>query len=409
MNNILKSLPPILTGNELISELSVLPNYDSDIIKKSSSERLISLMNIYDLYIPSQMSLEIYSKLYLAMVRSISKKSTNAAIIQHYENYNKMYNSLSNGIIGGSDSFTIIGNSGIGKSSAINRAVSIITKNQIIETNNPSYRKIIPCLTIQCPFDSSVKGLLLEILRKIDEILGTNHYISALKSRNTTTDMLIGAVSNLALNHIGLLIVDEIQNVVNSKNGKNLVGSLTQLINNSGISICMVGTPESTKFFEQAMFLARRSTGLNYTSVPYDDYFISFCNILLKYQYVTKPIESNDTIIKWLYDHSKGVIAIVIALIHDAQELAILNGYERIDISILNEVYKTRLNTLHSYIDTPILNKTTSIKKNHKKALTLTKINEENLFENLVIKAKHDDLDIVSLLKENCIVEEVCI
>ena len=32
--------------------------------------------------------------------------------------------------------------------------------------------------------------------------------------------MLIGSVSQVTLNHIGLLIVDEIQNVVNSKNGK---------------------------------------------------------------------------------------------------------------------------------------------------------------------------------------------
>jgi len=60
--------------------------------------------------------------------------------------------------------------------------------------------------------------------------------------------------------------VDEIQNVANSKNGKSLIGSLTQLINNSGISICMVGTLESTKFFESAMQLARRSVGLQYTT-----------------------------------------------------------------------------------------------------------------------------------------------
>ena len=31
-----------------------------------------------------------------------------------------------------------------------------------------------------------------------------------------------------------MLVVDEIQNVVNSKNGKSLIGALTQLINNSG-------------------------------------------------------------------------------------------------------------------------------------------------------------------------------
>ena len=46
--------------------------------------------------------------------------------------------------------------------------------------------------------------------------------------------------AKVALNHIGLLVVDEIQHVVNHKNGKTLVDCLTQLINNSGISIAMV-------------------------------------------------------------------------------------------------------------------------------------------------------------------------
>lgn len=76
--------------------------------------------------------------------------------------------------------------------------------------------------------------MLFEILRKVDETLGSNYYQYALKAR-ATTDMLIGSVSQVALNHIGMLVVDEIQNVVNSKNGKSLIGALTQLINNSGI------------------------------------------------------------------------------------------------------------------------------------------------------------------------------
>ena len=94
--------------------------------------------------------------------------------------------------------------------------------------------------------------------------------------------MLIGSVSQVAINHIGMLVVDEIQNVANSKNGKSLIGALTQLINNSGISICMVGTPESSRFFESAIQLARRSVGLQYTTMSYDQYFQEFCKDHMK-------------------------------------------------------------------------------------------------------------------------------
>ena len=54
--------------------------------------------------------------------------------------------------------------------------------------------------------------MLLEILRKVDEMIESKYYENALRAR-TTTDMLIGSVSQVALNHIGLLVVDEIQNV----------------------------------------------------------------------------------------------------------------------------------------------------------------------------------------------------
>ena len=254
MMDFTSKLPEMKSGNELISALSIIPEYDESICTQNQAVRLMALSDLYQIYVPSQMSIEIYNKLYLALLRSMKKKGSQMAIKQRYENYKAMQQQSYSGILGGSDSFTIIGTSGIGKSSAISRAISLITENRIIEIDKP-YTKIIPCLIVQCPFDSSVKGLLFEILRKVDETLGSNYYQYALKAR-ATTDMLIGSVAQVALNHIGMLVVDEIQNVVNSKNGKSLIGALTQLINNSGISICMVGTPESTVFFESAMQLA---------------------------------------------------------------------------------------------------------------------------------------------------------
>ena len=364
-------LPEMKSGNELISALSIIPEYDETICQQNQAVRLMALSDLYQIYIPSQMSLEIYSKLYLALLRSMQKKGTQMAIKQRYENYKAIQQQSYSGILGGSDSFTIIGTSGIGKSSAISRAISLITENRIIETDKP-YTKIIPCLIVQCPFDSSVKGLLLEILRKVDEELGTDHYIHAIKSRASTTDMLIGAVSSIALNNIGMLVVDEIQNVVNSKNGKSLIGALTQLINNSGISICMVGTPESTVFFEQAMQLARRSVGLQYTTMKYDDYFQSFCKIIFKYQFLKNRTEITAAITEWLYEHSAGVISVVISLIHDAQEIAILTGKEVLNLDTLNEAYQQRLSLLHGYIQPSVIqNKPTTRKK--KAALPVSK------------------------------------
>ena len=407
-------LPEMKSGNELISALSIIPEYDETICQQNQAARLMALSDLYQIYIPSQMSLEIYSKLYLALLRSMQKKGTQMAIKQRYENYKAIQQQSYSGILGGSDSFTIIGTSGIGKSSAISRAISLITENRIIETDKP-YTKIIPCLIVQCPFDSSVKGLLLEILRKVDEELGTDHYIHAVKSRASTTDMLIGAVSSIALNNIGMLVVDEIQNVVNSKNGKSLIGALTQLINNSGISICMVGTPESTVFFEQAMQLARRSVGLQYTTMKYDEYFQSFCKVIFKYQFLKNHTEITAAITEWLYEHSAGVVSVVVSLIHDAQEIAILTGKEVLNLDTLNEAYQQRLTLLHGYIQPSVIqNKPTTKKKKTvasvKKNQTQSQPKQEGYsITEIAERAKAENLDVVELLKEVYTVIEVAI
>lgn len=416
MNKVIRELPDMLSGKELQKAMSVIPKYDKQIQENGSmAERLLKLSDLYSIYIPSQMSTEIYSKLYLGIIRSMQKKGNKLAVQQFNSTYrtmqnikNKTGNQQYEGIIGGSDSFTIIGASGIGKSSAISRALNLIDANHVIEIEQP-YTKILPCLTVQCPFDSSVKGLLLEILRKVDEQLGTDYA----QTKRFTTDMLIGSVSQVCLNHIGLLVVDEIQNVVNSKNGKNLIGSLTQLINNSGISICMVGTPESEIFFEQAMQLARRSVGLKYTALPYDEHFCEICECLFSYQYVRNITQIDNTIIDWLYQHSAGVISIVVSLIHDAQEITILNGREVLDIKSLDEAYNNRLSMLHDYIK-PTMRKKTIGNNKTKKQNNITTLPTENnadvqtdLIQNIAKECKKDGTNIVEILSQYITVEVI--
>lgn len=410
LSNIIDDLPRMKSGEALIEELKILPEYNPKICNADAPVRLMALSDLYKIYVPSQMSLEIYSKLYLSLLRSLQKKGTKLAIQQRYENNKAIQQQSYNGILGGADSYTIIGASGIGKSSAISRAITLITENRIIESDD-LHCKIIPCLIVQCPFDSSVKGLLLEILRKADEELGTNYYQYAVKSRGSTADVLIGTVSTIALNHIGVLVVDEIQNVANSKNGKSLIGALTQLINNSGISICMVGTPESEVFFEQAMQLARRSLGLRYDVLEYGGPFRQFCEVVFSYQYLQTRTELTDTMMEWLYEHSAGNISVVVSLIHDAQEIAILDGRECLNLDVLNEAYQKRLSLLHSFIHVQQKSQTSKPKK---KASTPKLSDSENVqghvtICNLVAAAKSDEADIVELLKKHIPVVEVAV
>lgn len=416
MNEMVKMLPQMLSGQELMERMAEYPAYTEGIKERSSAERLIALSDVYDLYIPSQMSVEIYHKLYMGILRSLQKKESMQAVRQQYENGRGIRGKRYQGIIGGSDSFTIIGSSGIGKSSAVYRAISLITEKEVIEIEQP-YCKIAPCIVVQCPFDCSVKGLLLEILRRVDEVLDSHYYTQAVRAR-ATTDMLVGSVSQVALNHIGLLVVDEIQNVANSKNGKSLVGMLTQLINNSGISICMVGTPESIPFFEQAMQLARRSLGLQYGPLEFGKGFCEVCSRIFTYQYTKEGMELTEGVLEWLYEHCGGNLSILVAIFHDAQETAILEGRDILDMQALEIAYQTRMSMLHDYLEPYADKKKQCSTKRKRKAASAMGAEQkdtrdeaagEYTLEELVKKTKAEGRDIVEVLKEYLPVEEVAV
>ena len=404
---LIKKLPPMLSGSALEQALSILPEYDPEIIDQDAATRLIALSDLYKVFVPNQMSKEIYSKLYLALLRSLQKKDGILRVRQSLANHAaSMQQQEYSGILGGSDSFTILGVSGIGKSSSISRAVQLLTHDRIIETEQP-YRKILPCVVVQCPFDSSVKGLLLEIIRVVDEQLGSSYYPKTTSVR-ATTDMLIGSVSTILLNHVGVLIVDEIQNVAISKNGRNLLGVLLQLINCSGVSICMVGTPECQDFFTQAMQLARRSLGLQYESMGYGAEFVDLCETLYQYQYMRNRTELDDATIRWLYEHSNGNVSSVVTLLHDAQEIGILEGSEILNLETLNAAYRSRMKMLHSYI-APTRKPQTSRSKKAAIPMGNRQLEDVISISTLIQQAKSEDRDIVSFLKPHITIEEVVV
>ena len=403
--SLIKMLPQMLSGSELEDAMAIMPKYDPEIINQDAATRLIALSDLYKVFVPNQMSREIYSKLYIALLRSLKKKDGIFRVKQSLENHKATLQQEYSGILGGSDSFTILGVSGIGKSSSISRVVQLLTHDRIIETAQP-YRKILPCVVVQCPFDSSVKGLLLEIIRVVDEQLGSNYYPKATSVR-ATTDMLIGTVSTILLNHVGILIVDEIQNVAISKNGRNLLGVLLQLINCSGVSICMVGTPECQDFFTQAMQLARRSLGLQYESLEYGAEFVDLCETLYQYQYVRNRTELDDATIRWLYEHSNGNVSSVVTLLHDAQEIGILEGSEILNMETLNAAYRSRMKMLHSYIAPTKKPQTSRLKKAASIPCDNQRVEDLISVSALIQQAKSEDRDIVSFLRPHITIEEV--
>ena len=102
----------------------------------------------------------------------------------------------------------------------------------------------------------------------------------------------------------------------------------------------------------------------------------------------------------------------VVSLIHDAQEIAILNGQEVLDLELLNEAYQQRLSLLHGFIQPRSKKQTSTVKRKVSAAgiaVPAIETNGEFTIAGLVSQAKVEGVDIVQLLKDHLPVVEVAV
>lgn len=76
MSDYSKLLSKMLFGEDLKNTLQILPDYDSSVRNLDAGTRLIELMDIYKVFVPQNLSLEIYTKLYMMTVMSLQQKGT---------------------------------------------------------------------------------------------------------------------------------------------------------------------------------------------------------------------------------------------------------------------------------------------------------------------------------------------
>jgi hypothetical protein len=122
------------------------------------------------------------------------------------------------------------------------------------------YTKQVLYLHVECPSDCSVKTLGYNIIHAINTATGAS--LKAIKSDSASA--IATQVKILCLNyHVGLLIVDEIQNAVTTarKNRqiKPLIKFLVELMNDTATAIYFVGTPQAEELFLSQEHLKRRT------------------------------------------------------------------------------------------------------------------------------------------------------
>lgn len=342
MDNIIKCIPHILEKEDVKRATARKPTIEIS-NSLTGSERMLKLLSVYDLIIPTEMSVEIYYTLYFALVRSLQCKNKllEKKAMNHPREYAKGHNGCDVGLITGA--------AGLGKSLIIKRCSEVIDENKVIELKE-THCKIIPFLYIEMSPTLSMKGLLLTILNAIDEKIGTNLFKINSKVSTYLDDLMIQTAKALML-HVAVLIVDESDRFTSNKKSTTAINFITELINISQVSVVFVGTELTKNFFGLNPYIARRSFGNTFKAFEYDETFLSFLNELFEYQFTSKRKELTSSIARLLHKLSGGLPATLVYLFVEAQKGAIQLNRDTLDESTINSAFSNKMSLYEPFLE----------------------------------------------------------
>ena len=143
----------------------------------------------------------------------------------------------------------------------------------------------------------------------------------------------------LTNHHVGLLVVDEIQNAVltarKNRQEKPLLRYLVELTNETMTSIYFVGTPLAEELFTAQEHLKRRTRGIRLAPFRPDGVYLDFVRKIWPYQYTAQAAPLTTSIGNKLYDCSGGIPAYVIKIFAEAQAQALLIGCSSINEKVI--------------------------------------------------------------------------
>ena len=237
---------------------------------------------------------------------------------------------------------SILGVPGIGKTSTIRRALE--TMPQVIEhteyMGQPFFCKQVLYLRIECPSDCSVKTLALNLLSALDRAIGSDYLHQLISLRSIAASAVATQVKILCMtHHVGLLLVDEIQNAVETaqrnRQIKPLLKFLVELTNDTATAVYFVGTPIAEGLFTSQEHLKRRTRGIRLLPLKPDGTYRRFVEQLWGYQLTPMSAPLTEKLANKLFDHSGGIPAYIVKIFQETQAQALLQGQARINERVM--------------------------------------------------------------------------
>lgn len=391
-NPFIEALPSIFTEDDIIERFSITPSIGEKDKQKPSHIRYHIIKRIKNFVQPLPIHFTIERRLsnlirrgylarnpidrtYLERLRVLNDIRNNDEITL------ELLNERMNYIRSTADSLAILGISGIGKTTAIERL--LLMYPQVIrhsEYNGEFFsRTQIVWLKIDCPYDGSLSTLCKSFFKAIDDLIGTRYLEKYGYANRVTSTMMLHMTTLASIYGIGVLVIDEIQNLLNAKNDmEDMLNFFVTLSNTVGIPTVLIGTSKAQRIFKGNFRQARRAASegaIMWDRMSKDDMeWEFFIETLWEYQCLKEYVPLGEEIKNAFYDETQGITYVAVALFILAQERALSEEKEKLSISLIRRTAKEDLKMIQPMIKALRKNNINEIRKYEDISISLDEI-----------------------------------
>lgn len=360
-NPLIQALPLILSGEEFVEKVMTLPNYACEERELEAHYRFHCVERLSRYFQPLNKTVNLQQVIcallmqgYLArniLRPEYTRRSRQIHEAIRAEDGKNMENHVNTPT--SASGLTLIGPSGMGKSTNFINILNLY--EQVILHREYSTYQIV-WLKVDCPHAGSLKGLCIDIFIAVDRLLGTNYFNKFGTTRNSEDYMLAQVAQIAHTQHLGVLVIDEMQNLAKSRrNCDEMLNFLVKMNNVIGVPVIRIGTNEAFPILQGNFRNARRGTGegsVIWDRMIKDDEWDFFMEEMWEYQWTKLHTSFSEEINEVFYDESQGIIDIAIKLYKMVQWRAIsLGGKEVISIDIIRQAAKDGLFLVRPMLD----------------------------------------------------------
>jgi hypothetical protein len=369
-NPLIQALPPILSPGEFARGVARLPQFNPEERKLEPHYRFHCIERLSRYFDPQNKSIELQQQICVLIMEGYLGR--NLLNPQYARRSRQIYQAIEAGdgknlenyvsVPTSASSLTLIGPSGIGKTTNLINILNLYPR-VILHRDYSVYQLV--WLKVDCPHAGSLKGLCTDIFLAADQLLGTN-YFKKFGSKGNSEDYMLAQVAQLAhTQHLGVLIVDEMQNLAKAKRGRDeLLNFLVKMDNIIGVPVIRAATNEALPIFRGNFRNARRAigkAGVVWDRMSKDREWEYFLKGIGKYQWtkmfvpITEKINGeekiNEKISEAFYEECQGIIDIAIKLYKMVQWRAISLGSEEITVELIHRVAEEGLQIVKPMLD----------------------------------------------------------